>query len=113
MPIYEYECRSCGREFSVLVMRRDEERTLRCEECGGGDLRRLISRVSYHASEADRLASYDPSARQSDSFYRDSRNIGLNAKKRARELGVDLGSSFETKLDSLRTNPSKVFDSVE
>ena len=74
---------------------------------------RLISRVAYHASEADRLAAYDPSAPQSDSFYKDTRNIGLQAKKRAQQMGVDLGSGFETKLDKLRRDPGSVFDSVD
>ena len=113
MPIYEYECKSCGREFQALVLKRDEEREVKCDRCGAGDLRKLISRVAYHASEADRLASFDPSARQGDSFYRDTRNIGLSAKKRAQQMGVDLGSSFETKLDRLRSNPAKVFDDVD
>ena len=113
MPIYEYECKSCGREFQALVLKRAEEDQVKCDKCGARDLRKLISRVAYHASEADRLASFDPSARQGDSFYRDTRNIGLSAKKRAQQMGVDLGSSFETKLDKLRSNPAKVFDEAD
>ncbi len=110
MPIYEYECTACKRIFSTLLLKRDEEAQVRCDRCGSSELQRLISRVSYHMSQADRLAGFDPSAKQPDSFYRDSRNIGLNAQKKARQMGVDLGPSFEAKLEKVRSNPSKVLD---
>jgi putative FmdB family regulatory protein len=113
MPIYEYECRQCGRRFQKLIMNAQEEASLCCTGCGGHKLGRLISRVAYHVSEADRLASYDPGARQDDSFYRDSRNIGLHAKKQAQKMGVDLGSGFESKLEKLRTDPGSVIKDSE
>ena len=113
MPIFEYACPTCRREFQVLVMKREEEKNLACPACGGHNLKRLISRVSYHQSEKDRLADFDPASSRSDSFYRDSRNIGLHAKKRAQEMGVDLGSGFEEKLEKLRTDPGSVIRDSE
>lgn len=113
MPIYEYHCQKCLKEFQALVMRAQEIDTLSCPICGAGDIRRLLSRVAYHASERDRLAAYDPRASRDDSFYKDSRNIGLHAQKRAQEMGVDLGSGFEAKLEKLRTNPGSVLDSTD
>ena len=113
MPLYEYECQNCGKTFQSLVLKREEEIALRCPGCAGSDLKRLISRVAYHVSESDRLSAYEPTARQSDSFYRDSRNIGLNAQKRARQMGIDLGSGFDEKLDKLRTDPSSVLKDSE
>ncbi|MFC1883683.1 zinc ribbon domain-containing protein [Thermodesulfobacteriota bacterium] len=108
MPIYEYECLKCGAVFQSLILNKEEENSLECAECRSNDLKRLISRTAYHVSESDRLAAFDPSARQSDSFYRDSRNIGLNAQKRAQKMGVDLGSNFNEKLEKLRTDPGSV-----
>ena len=113
MPIYEYECQSCMRQFQCLVMKEKEEEFLVCPHCDGSRLKRLVSRVAYHQSERDRVDNYDPSARQSDGFMRDSRNIGLHAKKRARQMGVDLGSGFEAKVEQLRTNPGSVLDGAE
>jgi len=89
-------------------MKHGEEEKLVCPECSGGKLKKLISRVAYHVSEQDRLNAFDPKAPQNDSFYRDSRNIGLNAKKRAQQMGVDLGTGFEEKLEKLRTDPGSV-----
>jgi putative FmdB family regulatory protein len=113
MPIYEYECCSCEAQFQSLIMKNEEEETLVCPKCRGNKLKKLISRVAYHVSERDRLHAYDPSAPKSDSFYRDSRNIGLHAKKRAEQMGVDLGKGFEEKLEKLRTDPGSVIKDSE
>jgi hypothetical protein len=94
-------------------MNKEEEKDLRCPVCLGSSFSKLISRVSYHASEQDRMNSCQQGERHCDSFYTDSRNIGLHAKKRAQEMGVDLGSRFEEKLEKLRTNPGSVFDNSE
>jgi len=96
-----------------LVVSKDEEENLRCPECTGRDFRRLVSRVAHHVSEQDRLATYDPDSPKDDAFYKDTRNIGLQAKKRAQQMGVDLGSGFDAKLDRLRTDPGKVLDDTE
>jgi len=113
MPIYEYQCLSCETEFQKLILKKEEEKNLLCPECESRDIKRLISRVAYHLSEGDRLASFDPNAHQSESFYGDSRNIGLRAQKRAQEMGVDLGKGFKDKLEKLRTDPGSVFKDNE
>ena len=113
MPIYEYQCMACKRQFQSLVMKNEDEEGLLCPECGSPKLKKLISRVAYHVSESDRLADYDPKAARSDSFYKDTRNIGLSAKKRAQQMGVDLGKNFETKLEKLRTDPGSVLRDSE
>ena len=94
-------------------MGKEDEKNLLCPNCDGRNLKRLISKIAYHVSESDRLAAFNPASRHSDSFYKDTRNIGLSAKKRAHEMGVDLGSSFETKLEKLRTDPGSVLRDSE
>lgn len=113
MPIYEYLCGRCEQPFQRLIMRKEETGRLICPRCGSRNLKRLISMVAYHESERNRLDSFDPSARQSDSFYRDTRNIGLHARKRAQQMGVDLGSRFEEKVEKLRTDPGSVIKDSE
>ena len=108
MPIYEYQCLTCGNEFQKIILKQEEEKELLCPGCGKQKVKRLISRAAYHVSDGDRLASFDANAKQSDSFYRDSRNIGLSAQKRAQEMGVDLGKGFNDKLEKLRTDPGSV-----
>jgi len=95
------------------VLKKDDEDDIRCPGCTGGDLKKLVSRVVYHVSEQDRLSAFEQNSSKDDAFYKDTRNIGLQAKKRAQQMGVDLGSGFETKLDKLRTDPGKVFDETD
>ena len=113
MPIYEYRCRSCELEFQRLIMKNAEEKNLLCPKCGTKNIHRLISTVAFHISEQQRLATFDPNATKTDSFYSDSRNIGLTAKKRAQRLGVDLGKGFEEKLEKLRTDPGSALRDSE
>jgi len=113
MPIYEYECLSCQRRFQSLVLKAIEEKKLLCPKCGKAKKRRLISRVAYHVSEQDRLDAFNPTDAKEDAFFRDSRNIGLAAKKRAQKMGVDLGAGFEEKLEKLRSDPGSVIRDSE
>jgi len=54
------------------------------------------------------LSSIDTSKPRGDEVYRDSRNIGLWAKKRMRELGVDLGPKMDEIVEKGRTG--KILD---
>jgi putative FmdB family regulatory protein len=113
MPIYEYECLSCRRGFQCLVMKKDEEKDLACPKCGSLRKKRLISWVHHHVTEQGRLATFDSKASRDEGFFKDSRNIGLAAKKRAQQMGVDLGQRFEEKLEKLRTDPGSVIRDSE
>jgi len=113
MPIYEFECLSCECRFQNLVMKESEEKKLLCPRCGKGKKKRLISRVAYHVSEQDRLDAFNASDSKEDAFFKDSRNIGLAAKKRPQKMGADLGVGFEEKLEKLRTDPGSVIRDSE
>ena len=89
MPIYEYRCAACGAKTSVLVRRYSDVVVPKCATCGGEEMVRLFSTFAYHRAEGDRLAEFDTSRPRGEDYYRDSRNVGLWAKKRARELGAD------------------------
>jgi putative FmdB family regulatory protein len=45
MPVYEYECKACGRDFEYQQRMSDPDKTT-CEVCGGA-LDRLISRTAF------------------------------------------------------------------
>jgi len=110
MPIYEYECKSCGDITSALILKSDEEAKVKCRKCKSSDLKRVLSRVVLHQTEAQRLAEFDTRTPRDDSFYKDSRNVGLWAKKRAKELGADLGPEFDNVVEKARTG--KILDDV-
>ncbi len=103
MPIYEYQCNQCEREFSQLFLNQREVKKVKCKYCGSPDLKKLVSAFIVHQTEASRLANFDTSKPQGDEFYKDSRNIGLWAKKRMKELGVDLGPKMDEIVERGRT----------
>jgi hypothetical protein len=57
------------------------------------------------------LANFDTSRPKGNDFYKDSRNVGLWAKKRMRELGVDLGPKMDEIVERGRTG--KILDDYE
>jgi putative FmdB family regulatory protein len=103
MPIYEYRCNQCQKEFNELVLDSEKSSQVICKECGSSDLTKLMSCFAYHRSEEDRLAEFDTSKPPGEEFYKDSRNVGLWAKKRAKELGADLGPQFDEIVDKARS----------
>jgi putative FmdB family regulatory protein len=103
MPIYEYECQRCQAISTFLILKKEDPSKVVCKGCGSNKMSQVISRVSYHRSESDRLAEFDTRKSQGEEFYKDSRNVGLWAKKRAKELGGDLGTQFDEIVESART----------
>lgn len=103
MPIYEYECADCGCTASHVVLGSEHLKHPQCPDCGSSQTRRVMSSFAVMESEAARLDNFDTSKPRDESFYRDSRNVGLWAKKRARQMGVDLGSKFDDTVEQART----------
>ena len=89
MPTYEFKCRQCRRKTSIVVQTYNPPSYAVCSSCGSEDTARVFSAFAYHRSESDRMAGLDTGTPRGDDYYRDSRNVGLWAKKRARELGVE------------------------
>jgi putative FmdB family regulatory protein len=58
MPIYEFTCKQCGKEFEFLCFRKDEDAT--CPSCGGKDTERLLS--TFSCSGGKSMGSGDASA---------------------------------------------------
>jgi len=50
MPIFEYQCRACGKEFEKLV--RNSSPAPECPSCNGADLQKKISTFSANSRSA-------------------------------------------------------------
>jgi putative FmdB family regulatory protein len=91
MPIYEYQCRTCRRRTSTLILSRAREADVRCAHCGSADLEKLWSRFSAPKSEDARLdALSDPSA-MAGLDENDPRSVATFMKKMGQEMGEDAG----------------------
>jgi putative FmdB family regulatory protein len=47
MPIYEFRCAQCGHVQEILVSSSNTEVEMKCEQCQGEELERILSCVSY------------------------------------------------------------------
>ena len=103
MPIYEYECAACGRVGSHVILGKDRRGRPQCPYCRSSRTKRVMSSFAVVASEASRLANFDTGQSRDDSYYRDSRNVGMWAKKRAQQMGVDLGPKFDETVEKARS----------
>jgi len=57
MPLFEYECRACGRQFEYLT--RDGQ-SPSCPSCRGADLRKLLSVFAVSGGSGERAAASAP-----------------------------------------------------
>lgn len=46
MPIYEYQCKTCGNSFEKLFFKGDDEQVV-CPECGDDKVKKLLSAGSF------------------------------------------------------------------
>jgi len=51
MPIYEYECLSCGERFDVCRSMSDRDSEIKCPKCGTENLRRIFSLFTTGSSK--------------------------------------------------------------
>ena len=82
MPLFDFRCRACGRQFEVLVRpsAADGQPPAACDDCGSADLERLPSTFASSSSESRRASADKQIAR---------------AAKRGREETVQLDREAE------------------
>ena len=100
MPIYEYECADCRRRQSFLIMNLERDLAdLRCKQCGGPNLNRLVSRVNVVKSEEARLESLADPSKLGGLDENDPKSMARWMKKMGQEMGEDMGEDFDQMVD--------------
>lgn len=56
MPIYEFRCSQCGKEFETLVLRSGDE-AVNCPVCGSKETKKILSAFSRTGLEKSLAAS--------------------------------------------------------
>jgi len=56
MPIYEYICLDCKKEYEILRSFNEADQSIECDECGGENVKRRLS-VFYAQSGGSTISS--------------------------------------------------------
>ena len=52
MPIYEYECKKCGKRFEYFHWSGEDEKFLKCPKCGAENPERVFSSFNGGGSDS-------------------------------------------------------------
>lgn len=99
MPLFEYVCRACGKQFTFLsgvVAQNDEAK---CPRCDSSDLQKLMSRFRRGRSDDERMESIAEKMETRD--LDDAREVRQFAREMGREIEGETGESFGDELESL------------
>ena len=83
MPIYEYECKTCGHEFERLIRTGDVPS---CPSCNSQELTRLLS-LSSVSSENTRQLNFNRARARAKLVQRDKDVAQAEYEKKHREEG--------------------------
>src|SRR5512136_474156 len=108
MPIYEYRCQDCKKKVSVFfrTLSAVDHSTVRCPQCGGKNLSRLVSRVRALRSEESRIDGLADDSMLSGLDENDPKSMGRMLRKMARETGEDMPPEFDEAMGRLEAGES-------
>ncbi len=98
MPIYEYRCKDCRREMSLIVFSLSEAAP-RCKFCGGSNLAQLISRFATPRSEESRLEGMADPSKLGGLDENDPKSMMRWMKRMGKEMGEDVGEDFDQAME--------------
>lgn len=58
MPLYDYQCRNCGKTFEQLRRMEDADAKTRCPECHSEDVERRLSTFATSGCGASRSSRF-------------------------------------------------------
>lgn len=102
MPLYEFSCRSCGRDFVELVRSLSSDFKVACPACGGSELQRKVSSFAIRQSESTRLEKSGDPEKPGPDFYKDPGNIGRWTEKKFKDMNIEMPSHLRDMIDASR-----------
>jgi putative FmdB family regulatory protein len=101
MPIYEYRCNACNKRVTVFQRQITAPMSAVCPNCGGSDLRRLVSRFAVVRNEDQMLDSLDNDSLLSGVDENDPRSVAAWARKMQSKMGEEVEPEFEEMIDRM------------
>ena len=99
MPIYEYDCQSCRKQFSLLILAPSTSETPACPNCGSSRLERLMSRFATAQSDEKRMEKLADPSSISGLDENNPVSVARWAKRMGKEMGDEAGEDFDGMVD--------------
>ena len=97
MPIFEYRCLDCSKEFAKLIGVTADSSDAACPSCGGERVYKLVSSFSRVRSRDEIISGYEDSAFAGD--LDDPKGVSKLVKEMGKEISEDSGEEFDEYLE--------------
>lgn len=84
MPLFDYRCRACAKEFEALVRPQDAEPP-RCPSCGATDLERQLPIFAVSSAEKTQAAADKKRKKEAAVARRDNIAMDIEAERHRAE----------------------------
>ena len=95
MPIFEFVCEDCGKQFSALVGMVASSKPPACPRCKGDRLNKVVSRFARIRSEEEKLDSL-----ADETAIGDIENDPKAMRKWVREMGKAMDEDMDDELEA-------------
>lgn len=99
MPLFEFNCRDCGKRFTFLTGVIRDNTEPRCPRCGSVSLDKLISRVARGRSDDDRMDELADRMEQRN--LDDPHEVQRFARDMSRELAAETGEDVADEMEEM------------
>lgn len=103
MPIYEYQCSTCGHQFEIIQKVNDELLT-QCPDCNNNTLRKLMSSVGFRLKGAGWYETDFKSGSKKNIAQGDKSKESVEKPKKPSEKSKESKNSTSDKKDSKKTS---------
>jgi putative FmdB family regulatory protein len=99
MPLFEYQCRDCGKQFTFLAGVVSENADPHCPRCEGSNLTKLMSRFRRGRSDDARMD--DLAERLDGNDFDDPGALRRLAREMGREISTETGEDLTDELEEM------------
>ena len=99
MPIYEYQCKDCGKISEFLLIKTDQAFIPICKRCKSKKMTRVLSRVKVIRSEESRMESLADPSKWGGLDENDPKSMAKWMKRMGKEMGEDMGEDVDQVVD--------------
>ena len=99
MPLFEYSCRACGKQFTFLSGVVADNDAPQCPRCQSSDLVKMMSRFARGRSDDARMESLAEKMESSD--LDDAQTLRRLAQEARREMSAESGADMSGEVEQL------------